>query len=110
MRLWPESDGARVTLLLTHSGHHRRALELWSLVAAVLLSGLAAYFSARLAWQSHAFNDISTANDATPLWIPQLAMAAGSLILLIAFVDELVHELRSPRAGGAEASEALRNE
>ena len=105
-----KGEHIRVTLLLTHSGHHRRALELWSLVAAVLLSGLAAYFSARLAWQSHAFNDISTANDATPLWIPQLAMAAGSLILLIAFVDELVHELRSPRAGGAEASEALRNE
>ena len=105
-----KGEHIRVTLLLTHSGDYRRALELWSLVAAVLLSGLAAYFSARLAWQSHAFNDISTANDATPLWIPQLAMAAGSLILLIAFVDELVHELRSPRAGGAEASEALRNE
>jgi TRAP-type C4-dicarboxylate transport system permease small subunit len=105
-----KGEHIRVTLLLNHSGRHRRALELWSLVAAVLLSGLAAYFSARLAWQSHAFNDISTANDATPLWIPQLAMAAGSLILLIAFVDELVHELRSPRAGGAEASEALRNE
>jgi hypothetical protein len=27
----------------------------------------------RLVWQSHAFNDISTGNDATPLWLPQLA-------------------------------------
>ena len=96
--------------MLTHSGRYRRALELWSLLAAVVLSGLAAYYSARLAWQSHAFNDISTANDATPLWMPQLAMAAGSLILVIAFVDELVRELRSPRAGSAEASDALRNE
>jgi hypothetical protein len=34
-------------------------------------------YSCRLAWQSRAFNDISTGNDATPLWIPQLAMAAG---------------------------------
>ena len=31
------------------------------------------------------FNDISTGNDATPLWIPQLAMAAGTVILAIAF-------------------------
>jgi len=105
-----KGEHIRVTLLLTHSGRFRRALEVWSLVAAVLLSGLAAYFSARLAWQSHAFNDISTANDATPLWIPQLAMAAGSLILLIAFVDELVRELRGQRTRLAEASEALRNE
>ena len=105
-----KGEHIRVTLLLNHSGRYRRALELWSLGAAVLLSGLAAYYSTRLAWQSHLFNDISTANDATPLWIPQLAMAAGSLILLIAFVDELVRELRGQRTRLAEASEALRNE
>jgi TRAP-type C4-dicarboxylate transport system permease small subunit len=105
-----KGEHIRVTLLLNHSGRYRRALELWSLGAAVLLSGLAAYYSTRLAWQSHLFNDISTANDATPLWIPQLAMAAGSLILLIAFVDEFVRELRGQRTRLAEASEALRNE
>ena len=48
-----------------------------------------AYYSIRLAWQSHLFHDVSTANDATPLWIPQLGMAIGTLILLIAFIDEL---------------------
>ena len=32
-------------------------------------------YSARLAWQSHVFHDISTGVDATPLWIPQLPMA-----------------------------------
>lgn len=99
----------RVTLLLSHSGAFRRWLELWSLAAAVFLSGLAAYYSARLAWQSHAFNDISTANDATPLWIPQLGMAMGSLILLIAFIDELVLEWRGKRVQ-TDTSEALRNE
>ncbi len=29
-------------------------------------------------------------NDATPLWIPQLAMAVGTFIFFVAFVDELV--------------------
>ena len=48
-------------------------------------------------WQSRQFNDISTGNDATPLWIPQLAMALGTLILLIAFIDELVLEWRGQR-------------
>jgi hypothetical protein len=31
---------------------------------------------------------------AIPLWIPQLGYSGGLVILLIAFVDELVHVLR----------------
>ena len=81
----------RVTLLLSAlPGAGRRALELWSLAAASLLAWLFAFYAARLAWQSHAFNDVSTASDATPLWLPQLTMALGTLILAIAFVDEFV--------------------
>ncbi|MFN3417586.1 MAG: TRAP transporter small permease [Caldimonas sp.] len=79
----------RVTLVLNALGTKgRRALELWSLSVAVGLSGLFAFYSARLVWQSRAFHDISTGIDATPLWIPQLAMAAGTLLLFIAFLDE----------------------
>ena len=75
----------------------------------LLLAGLAAAYSVRLSWQSHLFNDISTANDATPLWIPQLAMAAGSVILVVALVDELVLEWRGLRHHDTP-DEALRNE
>jgi TRAP-type C4-dicarboxylate transport system permease small subunit len=100
----------RVTLLMSAlRGKARHALEVWALFAATLLAALAAYYSARLVWQSRQFNDISTSNDATPLWIPQLAMAAGSLILLIAFIDELVLELRGRRVQPA-SDEPLRNE
>jgi TRAP-type C4-dicarboxylate transport system permease small subunit len=100
----------RVTLLLSAlQGRTRRAMEVWALFAATLLAALAAYYSSRLAWQSRQFNDISTSNDATPLWIPQLAMALGNLILLIAFVDELVLELRGRRVQ-LTSDEPLRNE
>jgi TRAP-type C4-dicarboxylate transport system permease small subunit len=100
----------RVTLLLSSlNSRARRAFEIWSLVAAVALSGLFAFYSARLAWQSHQFNDISTSNDASPLWVPQLGMVVGTLILFIAFIDELVLELRGGRAQ-APPDEALRNE
>ncbi len=74
------------------------------------LSALFAFYSTRLAWQSRQFNDISTSNDATPLWIPQLAMAAGSLILLVAFVDEWVLEMRGQRQAPSGSDEPLRNE
>ena len=89
----------RVTLLLgALTGQARHGLEVWALAAASALAGLSAFYSCRLAWQSHIFNDISTSNDATPLWIPQLGMAAGTVILCIAFVDELVLELRGRRS------------
>jgi hypothetical protein len=60
-------------------------------------------------WQSIEFHDISTGNDATPLWIPQLVMALGTLIFALAFVDELVMEIRGQRADTA-SGEMLRNE
>jgi TRAP-type C4-dicarboxylate transport system permease small subunit len=100
----------RVTLLVEHASPRlKRALELWSLAIAVLLAGLLAYYSTRLAWQSFQFHDVSTGNDATPLWIPQLAMACGTLVLLVAFVDELVREWNGERLPALPA-EALHNE
>ncbi|MEO8487038.1 MAG: TRAP transporter small permease [Betaproteobacteria bacterium] len=100
----------RVTLIVERlHGRARRALELWSLGAGVLLAALFAYFSVRLAYQSWDFHDISTASDATPLWIPQLSMAIGTLVLLIALVDELVLEWLG-RRGRNVPDEALHNE
>jgi TRAP-type C4-dicarboxylate transport system permease small subunit len=88
----------RVTLLLGQlKGGARRGMEIWALLAATALAALGAFYSARLVWQSHLFNDISTGNDATPLWLPQLGMAVGNAILVVAFIDELVLELRGLR-------------
>jgi TRAP-type C4-dicarboxylate transport system permease small subunit len=100
----------RVTLLISAlKGGARRALEIWALAAATLLAALSSWYACRLAWVSHQLNDISTSNDATPLWIPQLSMAVGTLVLAIAFLDELVLELRNTRAP-PQNTEALRNE
>ena len=100
----------RVTLLLgALKGRAKHALELWALTGASALAALMAYYSVRLAWQSHSFNDISTGNDATPLWLPQIAMAAGTLILLLALLDELVLEWRGLRVESV-SDEMLHNE
>ena len=100
----------RVTLLIGRlTGAAHRGMELWSLFAASLLALLSAFYSGRLAWQSYTFHDISTSNDATPLWIPQLSMALGTTVLAIAFIDELVLEARGRRVV-AGSDEATRNE
>ena len=100
----------RVTLILEHlPPGPRRALELWALGVATLLAALFAYYSVRLSWQSWDFHDVSTGNDATPLWIPQLTMALGAVVLCLAFVDELVLEWRGARLAKMP-EEALHNE
>lgn len=99
----------RVTLILTHLGPAaRRWLERWAMGAAAVLAVLFAVFSVRLVWNSHAFDDISTGNDATALWIPQLAMAVGTVILAIAAIDEFILEWRGRVV--SEHTEALRHE
>jgi TRAP-type C4-dicarboxylate transport system permease small subunit len=100
----------RVTVVLNAlHGRARRALEIWALAATTLLSALGAWYGVRLSWQSRLFHDISTASDATPLWIPQLTMAVGMVVLTIALVDELVLELAGRRRHPAPI-EAVRNE
>ncbi len=99
----------RVTLILNHLGpraHH--VLEIFCHGAALLLAGALAWFSLRLAWQSWSFHDISTGLDATPLWIPQLGMAAGTLLFCLAFAHDLAdllrgRPLRAEREGGEPA-------
>jgi TRAP-type C4-dicarboxylate transport system permease small subunit len=101
----------RVTLLLSAVPPAlRRVLEIWSHGAAAAMSAVLAFYACRLVWQSRAFNDISTGNDATPLWIPQLGMAVGTIILAVAFVDELVLELQRRRISQPADGEFTRNE
>ena len=88
----------RVTLLLgALKGRAHKALEVLALSIATLLAGFLAFYSVHLAWQSWEINDISVGIDATPLWIPQILMAMGTVIFFIAFADELVLELMGKR-------------
>lgn len=89
------SEHIRVTLLLnalSAPGHRR--LDIFALFVGTILAAAFAWFSVKLAHDSWLFNDVSTANDATPLWIPQLTMAAGTVLFFVALVDELVRRIR----------------
>lgn len=81
----------RVVLLLEGIKRGRRRwLEMPALLVSVLLVGLLCFYSVEQVWQSYIYFDISINNDATPLWIPQSAMALGNVVFLVATIDQLV--------------------
>ena len=99
----------RVTLFLDRfQGRLRRPLEIWCHLAGTFFCGVLAFYGARLAYQSYDFHDVSQGNDATPLWIPQLAMALGSLVLLVAMLDDLVRVLRGEAIATSGAADELK--
>lgn len=73
----------------------RRATEVVVCALAATLSGYFAFYAGNLAWESWAFNDVSSGMIPVPLWIPQSAMVLGSVILTIALLDTLVRVLRA---------------
>lgn len=104
-------DHIRVTLIIGRfTGRARIAIELFCLAAASFLTGYFAWFSARLAWGSWAYHDVSQNVDATPLWIPQLSMALGMAALFLAFVEELVFVIRHRQLPPQQNEELARTE
>lgn len=78
----------------------RRLEHLTEIVASVLGLAIAVY----LAWyctafvlESWRFGDVSSGLRAIPIWIPQLPMVFGSILLAIAFAERLVRVSRGER-------------
>lgn len=83
-----KGEHIRVTLVLQRvPAAWRSVLEWWSLIAGLLLSALLAGYACRMVWVSHLTHDISQGSDATPLWLPQMAMALGCVGLFVALAD-----------------------
>lgn len=103
----------RVSLVLERAGPRMRAaLEWFSLATATAIAATLAFYAVRLVLQSHEFEEVSQGVDATPLWIPQLSMAIGSVLLLIALVDDFVLATlgRRPKRLANAGAEAARVE
>ena len=84
----------RVSLVISRlTGTARRIAEFWCLAVATGLSVYFAWFAIKAVQTSRLINDISQGQDATPLWIPQLVMAIGTVVLAIAFADHLIRLL-----------------
>jgi TRAP-type C4-dicarboxylate transport system permease small subunit len=84
----------RVSLVIGRlTGTARRVAEFWCLLVATGLSVYFAWYAIKAVQVSRMIRDVSQGQDATPLWIPQLFMAAGTVVLAIAFADHLIRLL-----------------
>jgi TRAP-type C4-dicarboxylate transport system permease small subunit len=84
----------RMGLLIDRiGGGPRRALEIGCTATATLAVGYFAWYAVDMTLTSWKFNDVSQGVIPVPLWIPQIGMSLGLVILEVAFVDELLHLL-----------------
>ena len=83
----------RVNLMLSALGRYRRWGEIWCFAVAAFLATYFARYAIKTTQGSIKWNDISQGQDATPLWIPQIAMSVGTVILAIAVWDNLFRML-----------------
>ena len=90
------ADGhVRVSLIVGHLAERpRRWFEIWSLASGSVLTGYTCYYTFNLVYESYIFNDLAVGMVAVPIWIPQLSMALGLVVLFVALVDDLVTVLR----------------
>jgi TRAP-type C4-dicarboxylate transport system permease small subunit len=72
----------------------RHWVELVCLVIGIGFIGFFSFYACQLIRDSWRFHEMSQGVISIPMWIPQIGYAAGLIILLIAFVDELIHVLR----------------
>ncbi len=89
----------RVTLLLGKLGHWRRWGEIWCYAVAAITATFFARYAVKANIWSEKLNDISQGLDATPIWIPQLSMSIGSVLLAIALWDHLLRLIFSDHMG-----------
>jgi len=80
----------RVSIVLNAMGRYRHWGEVWCFVIGTLATCYLAYYAVEHAYGSWKWNDISQGRDKLPLWIPQIPVAIGAILLAISFIDNLV--------------------
>ncbi len=83
----------RVRILLNKLGKNKKWGERWCYGIGSVLAIYFFYYASRGAYFSYILNDISQQDDAWPMWIPQMVMVIGTLILAIAFLDRFYQSI-----------------
>jgi TRAP-type C4-dicarboxylate transport system permease small subunit len=91
-------DFVRVNLLLEKlPAGPRRVLEIACLAIGSVSIAYLAFWANKFTYDSWAFKEVAQGLLPIPIWIPQASFALGSLLLLVAMLDELVIVLRGGR-------------
>ncbi|CUH38047.1 TRAP-type C4-dicarboxylate transport system, small permease component [Jannaschia seosinensis] len=104
---WTLRTGGHVRVSLVTRMLPRRTafvVELAVLVLGASFAGYATYYAALLAYESHAFGDLSRGIVPVPLWVPQVFMVAGLALLTVALLHSFAQTwaARAPVLGGGE--------
>lgn len=90
----------RVTMLQTMLGRRGgRWAEIWAFGVGSAIAIYIAWYACKTVWWSRKLGDLSQGLDATPLWIPQITMAVGAILLAVAFLDNWVRLVATGRHG-----------
>lgn len=88
-------DFVRVELLLTRLPRAaRRMVEIAALAIATVFVVYTAWSTISYVHDSFRFGDMAGGLIAIPIWIPQSSFVVGTVLLSIAFIDELVRTIR----------------
>ena len=91
-------DFVRVSLLIERfSPSVRHVFEIMALIIGTLFVGYIAWSVTAYVVESYQFNDMANGLIVIPRWIPQMSLVIGTILLLIAFIDELIHVARGNR-------------
>ncbi len=88
--------------------HARRRMEIVALSVAVLCAGYMTWAISGFVFESWKFNEVAQGLIKIPIWIPQLSLVLGTLIFLIAIIDEWVTVVRGGKPSYQLAEEARR--
>jgi TRAP-type C4-dicarboxylate transport system permease small subunit len=81
----------RVSILLNAVNDRTRwFLEVWCFAIGTAAAWYVSYYIYRMLGFAIKFSDVSQGQDATPMWIAQMPVMIGSVILAIALTDNLV--------------------
>lgn len=85
----------RVSLILQRmTPVQRRVSEVWCTGVGTVMSAYFAYYTVGLILESYEFHDVSPGMVVVPLWIPQIFMAVGLVVLTVALLDSFVDAVR----------------
>lgn len=100
-------DLVRVSLLVNRLPERlRHRAEIACLSTALVVVGYTAWAAASFVYESWRFGELAQGLIQIPIWIPQLSVPLGALILAVALLDELLVVLRGGTPSYRVAEEA----